>query len=288
MKNRKKWLLAAGLVLCVPAALFAEETDAETKSHSQLEERFFAGGSFGILISGNAEVDPLRPGIQGVKVRDINMKSGGESMGFIWEGFAGYQITQRWAVDLTLAIGGSSGSVPSGYKEAETFFEVGVGSKTIIDSDKLSWDGTFLSIDAGASYKLLAPKNGGFFINGKFALGSLAYQGEDESGGLKYSAIRGWSGGTSPGADYTDIPLTRPVEGFFLKPGIDVGIGSESRVQGLLNAHAKIFPAAFFSGSEAVITDGVNHRAVRRAGPQWMFLNITLGLKYYMEEKYPL
>jgi hypothetical protein len=243
-KIMKKLLVAFGLGLCARFTVFAEEGE------------FFVGGALGACFNGNVEVGELQPGVEDIRVRNIDMESGGSVAGFTIEAFAGYKITSSWSADLTLALGISGSAVDSGYTEKESFYTSSGPGRTVTAYDHLEWGG-FFSFDAGASYRFFADLDSIFIINGKFSVGMFG----SLHGGLRYAAIDGWKGGKSPGAEYKATSLVEPVEGFFFKSGFDIGIGG--KIQGLINVHAKIFPASFSAEREAVINDGINRRKVR-------------------------
>jgi hypothetical protein len=120
-----------------------------------------------------------------------------------------------------------------------------------------------------------------FFINGNFEAGYFNYFSKDKnSGGLRYSKITDWHAGEDPGPDYTDQYLLDPVVGFYIQPGIDLGMNfGFTRL--ILNVHAKVFPLAFGSFQEAIINDGTNQRDIRLSVPTWIIPFLTLGMTYF-------
>jgi hypothetical protein len=302
----KRWMMVIGSFLCVSFALVAQDWAQDwaqdeaqdggrkEKARAVPEKRYYAGLSMGAYFLGTLDAADAKSGVGGTRVRNIDADSGGSTGGFTMGVTSGYQITPEWAAEVSAAFGVvGEGSSPTGYEESKVFYaNGGYGPATVFtDNDKLSWGGSFLCVDIGASYDFFAAQNPKtpFFIKGKLGLGMLNLFRSDlttrdknieKAGGLRYSTINGWHEGKEPGADYDETYLLELVEGFYLKPGFDFGVKFGSQIQVLLNTHVKVFPAAFGNTQLAAINDGTRQRTVRLTMPAWIIPNVTLDMRY--------
>jgi hypothetical protein len=271
----KNCLMMIIVLCCVNLALYAQDQRVSEKP----SRKIYFSTSYGAYFFGKVKVGGIRAGSEGTPVRDIDTSSGGTPAGFTFDAALGYQITPKWVIEGTLAVGFSSGYVETGYEESKTFYETnGYSAKSFTDHDRVSWSGSFICFDIGASYNLWTSKRAGgpLYINGKLGLGLLSF----DTGGLRYSTMDGWHAGQNPGADYDETFLLDTAEGFFIKPGFDFGMKiADWRV--MLNTHVKIFPLAIGNVREAVINSGGWQRSVKLTQPAWIVPSLTLGMQYY-------